>query len=115
MSCWRDTSRWYVVVVLVLVLDPIGTGLHQLYFFDYENEDEDEKHSYRHFRASPLKSLLSNCPEGAPFSERSLGKSLVSFSIQPALSVASGGRPDTQHIKEIIAVRLVCSYQQILS
>ena len=52
----RHTSRWYVVLVLVLVLDPIGTGLHQLYFFDYENEDddEDEKHSYRHFRAAPL-------------------------------------------------------------
>ena len=63
----------------VLVLDPFGTGLHQLYFFDYENEDddEDEKHSYRHFRAAPFKSLLSNCPAGAPFSERSLGKSII--------------------------------------
>ena len=31
-----------VVLVLVLVLDPFGNGLHQLNFFDYENEDDDE-------------------------------------------------------------------------
>ena len=36
--CWRDSSRWDIV----LVLDSFGNGLHQLYFFDYENEDEDE-------------------------------------------------------------------------
>jgi hypothetical protein len=47
------------------LLDPIGTRLHQLYFFDFkdedEDEDEDEKQSYRKFRALRLKSLLSNC------------------------------------------------------
>ncbi len=58
--CWRDSSRWDIVVVLVLVLGPFGNGLHQLYFFDYENEDddEDEKQSNRHFRRLPLESLL---------------------------------------------------------
>ena len=73
--CWRDSSRWDIV----LVLDLFGNGLHQLNFFDYENEDddEDEKQSNRHFRRLPLESLLSNCPAGATFSERSLGKSLV--------------------------------------
>jgi len=40
--CWREPSLWDVVVVFVLVLDPIDTGLHQSYFFDYENEDDDE-------------------------------------------------------------------------
>ena len=71
--CWD-----VVVLVLVLVLDSFGTGLHQLYFFDYENEDDDddEKHSYRHFRAAPLKSLLSNCPAGAVFTGRSIGINL---------------------------------------
>ena len=69
--CWRDSSRWDIV------LDPFGNGLHQLNFFDYENEDDDEKQSNRHFRRLPLESLLSNCPAGATFSERSLGKSLV--------------------------------------
>jgi hypothetical protein len=70
--------RWDIVLVLVLVLDQFGNGLHQLYFFDYENEDddEDEKQSNRHFRRLPLESLLSNCLEEAIFSERSLGKSL---------------------------------------
>jgi len=74
--CWRDSFRWDIV--LVLVLDPFGKGLHQLNFFDYENEDddEDEKQSNRHFRRLPLESLLSNWPAGATFSERSLGKSL---------------------------------------
>jgi hypothetical protein len=73
--CWD-----VVVVLLVLVLDPFGNGLHQLYFFDYENEDddEDEKLSTGHFRHSPLMSLHSNCPAGATFSERSLGKSIES-------------------------------------
>jgi len=74
--CWRDSSRWDIVLVLVLVLDPFGNGLHQLYFFDYENEDDDEKQSNRHFRRLPLESLLSNCPEWATFSKSSLGKSL---------------------------------------
>ena len=80
VSCWGDTFRWYVVLVLVVVLDPIGSGPHQLYFFDYENEDDDdEKQSYLHFRDLPLTSLLSNCPAGAAFLEGSLGKSLVSY------------------------------------
>jgi hypothetical protein len=35
-------------------------------------------------------SLLSNCLEEATFSERSLGKILVSFSIKPAFSAAGG-------------------------
>jgi hypothetical protein len=73
--CWRDSSRWDTVVVLVF--DPFGNGLHQLYFFDYENEDE--KQSNRHFRRLPIEPLLSNCPEEATFSERSLGKSLVPY------------------------------------
>jgi hypothetical protein len=80
--CWRDSSRWDIVLVLVLVLvlDPFGNGLHQLYFFDYENEDddEDEKQSNRHFRRLPLESLLSNCLEEATFSKHGLGKSLES-------------------------------------
>jgi len=47
-------------------------------FFDYENEDddEDEKQSSGHFSHLPLMSLHSNCPEGVPFSERHLRKSL---------------------------------------
>jgi hypothetical protein len=75
VSCWKDSSRWDIVVVL----DPFGNGLHQLYLFDYENEDddEDEKQSNQYFSRLPLESLLSNCLEEAIFSERSLGKSLV--------------------------------------
>jgi hypothetical protein len=69
--CRRDSSRWDIV--LVVVLDPFGNGLHQLYFFDYENEDDDEKQSNRHFRRLPLEFLLSNCLVEAIFSERSLG------------------------------------------
>ena len=51
----------------------------QTLFFDYENEDddEDEKQSTGHFRHLPLMSLHSNCPTGAPFSECSLGKSII--------------------------------------
>ena len=73
--CWRDTTRWHVVLVVVLVLDPLVSVLHPN--FDYEDDDEDEKLSTGHFRHSPLMSLHSNCPAGAIFSERSLGKSLV--------------------------------------
>ena len=68
--CWDVV----LVLLLVLVLDPFGTGLHQLYFFDYENEDDDEKQSNRHFRRLPLESLLSNCLEGATFSERAVSE-----------------------------------------
>jgi hypothetical protein len=70
----EDSSRWDIVVVLVP--DPVGNGLHQLYFFDYEieDDDEDEKQSNRHFRRLPHESLLSNCIEEAIFSERSLDK-----------------------------------------
>jgi hypothetical protein len=67
-------------IVLALVLDSFGNGLQQLNFFDYENEDDDkdEKQSNRYFfRRLPLEFSLSNCPEGATFSERSLGKNLV--------------------------------------
>ena len=71
--CWDV----FLVLLLVLVLDPFGTGLHQLYFFDYENDDEDEEQFICYFRYLSLMSLHSNCPAGAPFSERSLGKSLV--------------------------------------
>jgi hypothetical protein len=79
--CWRGSSRWDIVLVLVLVLvlDPIGNALHQPYLFDYENDDEDEKQSNRHFRRLPLKSLLSNCLEEDIFSERSLGRSIVPY------------------------------------
>jgi len=69
--CWRDSSRWDIV----LVLYPVGNRLHQLYFFDYENEDE--KQSNRHFRRLPLESLLSNCLEEAAFPKHGLGRSLV--------------------------------------
>jgi len=69
--CRRDSSRWDIV------LDPFGNGLHQIYFFDYENEDDDEKQSNRHFRLLPLESLISNCLEEAIFSECGLGKSLA--------------------------------------
>jgi hypothetical protein len=47
--CWRDTARWPVVLVVVLVLDPLGSMLHPT--FDYENEDE--KQSKRDFRFVP--------------------------------------------------------------
>jgi len=30
--CWGETSRWNVVLVLVLVLDTFGRGFHKLYF-----------------------------------------------------------------------------------
>jgi hypothetical protein len=75
--CWRDTNRWHVVlvVVLVLVLDPLVSVLHPN--FDCEDDDEDEKLSTEHFRHSTFVSLHSNCPAGATFFERSLGKSLV--------------------------------------
>ena len=68
--CWKESSRWDIVVVL----DPSCDGFHQLYFFDYENEDddEDEKQSNRQFRRLPLEPLLLNCLEEATFSERSL-------------------------------------------
>ncbi len=74
--CWDVDLLLVVVLVLVLVLDPIGNGLHQLFFFDYENEDDDEddKQSTRHL---PRMFLLPNGLAGATFSERSLGKSLV--------------------------------------
>ncbi len=51
----------------------------QTLFLDYENEDddEDEKQSTEHLGHLPLIALHSNCPTGATFSERSLGKSLV--------------------------------------
>ena len=49
----------------------------QTLFFDYENDDEDEEQFICYFRHLSLMSLHSNCPAGAPFSERSLGKSLV--------------------------------------
>jgi hypothetical protein len=71
--CWKESSRWDIV----FVLDPSCDGFHQLYFFDYEDDDEDEKQFHPHSRRLPLESLLSNCPEGATFSERSRGKSLV--------------------------------------
>jgi len=81
--CWRDTAPWPVVlvVVLVLVLDPLGSKLQPT--FDYENEDEDkdkdEKLSTGNFKHSPFMSLHSNYPPGATFSDRNLGKSLVSI------------------------------------
>jgi hypothetical protein len=83
--CWRDSSRWDIV------LDPFGNGLYQLYCFDYENEDddEDEKQFNRHFRRLPLGSLLSNCPAGGTFSERSLGKNLVPYKLFFALQGGS--------------------------
>jgi hypothetical protein len=72
--CW-DVGLLLLVVVLVLVLDLFGNGLHKL---DYE----DEKQSYRFFRELVLKILLPNCPVGGPFPERSLGKSLVPNSLK---------------------------------
>ena len=55
----------------------------QTLFFDYENEDddEDEKQSTRHFRHLPLESLPSNCPAGAAFAGRSLGKNLGPYEL----------------------------------
>ena len=55
------------VVVLVLVLVPRNP---------YNSDFEDEKQSTGHFSHLSLMSLHPNCPEGAPFSERGLGKSL---------------------------------------
>ena len=40
-----QNSGFVVVLVLVLVLDPIGTGLHSI-FFDCENEDDDEDETH---------------------------------------------------------------------
>ncbi len=50
-----QSTDFVVVLVLVVVLYPLGNGLHQLYIFDYENEDDDEyeKQSNRHFRHLP--------------------------------------------------------------
>jgi hypothetical protein len=55
----------------------------QTLFFDNENEDddEDEKQYSGHFRHLPLMSLHSNCPTGALFSERSLGKSIGPYRV----------------------------------
>ena len=52
-------------------------------FFEYENEDE--KQSNRHIRHLPIESLPSTSSAGATFSDRSLGKSLASFSMNIGL------------------------------
>ena len=64
--CWRDSSHWDIV--LVLVLDLFGNGLCQLYFFDYEDDDEDEQQSNQHFRRFLLGSLPQTAPKGLLFS-----------------------------------------------
>ncbi len=63
------------LLLLVLVLDPLGSMLHPI--FENEDDDKDEKLSTGHFRHSPFMSLHSNCPAGATFPEQSLVQSLV--------------------------------------